>query len=100
MLFTAASRSYSLVAICGLLLTVGSLVAEHGLSGVGSVVLAWGLSYPVGKGMWVSGPGIEPVSPALAGRFLTTGPPGKSPNPCILIQKDLFFQKDTPSSHS
>ena len=23
-------------------------------------------------------PGIEPVSPALAGRFLTTGPPGKS----------------------
>ena len=24
------------------------------------------------------GPGIEPESPALAGRFLTTGPPGKS----------------------
>ena len=24
------------------------------------------------------GPGIEPMSPALAGRFLTTGPPGKS----------------------
>ena len=23
--------------------------------------------------------GIEPMSPALAGRFLTTGPPGKSP---------------------
>ena len=23
-------------------------------------------------------PGIEPTSPALAGRFLTTGPPGKS----------------------
>ena len=29
--------------------------------------------------MWdLSGPGIEPVSPALAGGFLTTGPPGKS----------------------
>ena len=26
----------------------------------------------------LSGPGIEPVSPVLAGRFLTTGPPGKS----------------------
>ena len=29
--------------------------------------------------MWdLPGPGIEPVSPALAGRFLITGPPGKS----------------------
>ena len=30
-------------------------------------------------GMWnLLRPGIEPVSPALAGGFLTTGPPGKS----------------------
>ena len=28
-------------------------------------------------------PGIEPVSP-LAGRFLTAGPRGKSPNDCVL----------------
>ena len=29
--------------------------------------------------MWIlPGPGIEPVSPALAGGFLTPGPPGKS----------------------
>ena len=29
--------------------------------------------------MWdLPGPGTEPVSPALAGRFLNTGPPGKS----------------------
>ena len=28
--------------------------------------------------MWdLPGPGLEPVSPALAGRFLTTVPPGK-----------------------
>ena len=28
--------------------------------------------------MWdLPGPGIEPVSPALAGRFLSTAPPGK-----------------------
>ena len=28
--------------------------------------------------MWdLSGPGLEPVSPALAGEFLTTAPPGK-----------------------
>ena len=31
------------------------------------------------RGMWdLPGPGIEPVSPALAGGSLTTGPPGKS----------------------
>ena len=30
--------------------------------------------------MWdLPGPGIEPVSPALAGGFLTTAPPEKSP---------------------
>ena len=28
------------------------------------------------------GPGLEPVSPALAGGFLTTAPPGKSPG-CV-----------------
>ena len=29
-------------------------------------------------GMWdLPGPGLEPVSPALAGGFLTTVPPGK-----------------------
>ena len=34
--------------------------------------------------MWaLPGPGLEPVSPALAGRFLTPGPPGKS-SPAIL----------------
>ena len=26
-----------------------------------------------------AGPGVEPTSPALEGGFLTTGPPGKSP---------------------
>ena len=30
------------------------------------------------QGMWdLPGSGIEPVSPALAGRFFTTEPPGK-----------------------
>ena len=32
-------------------------------------------------GSWgLPGAVIEPVSPALQGRFLTTGPPGKPPN--------------------
>ena len=46
----------------------------------GSVVVALGLSCPVACGILVPRPGIEPTSPALEGGFLTTGPPGKSPN--------------------
>ena len=34
------------------------------------------------------GPGIQPVSLALAGRFLTTGPPGKSSNLVVVV---FFF---------
>ena len=42
--------------------------------------------------MWhLPGPGIEPVSPALAGGFLTTAPPGKSLNLCILIHVPILF---------
>ena len=37
-----------------------------------------GLSCPKACGILIPGPGIEPVSPALVGGFLTTGPPGKS----------------------
>ena len=36
--------------------------------------------------MWdLPGPGLEPVSPALAGGFLTTAPPGKSQQPYLKI---------------
>ena len=53
-----------------------SLVAEHRfqmrrLSNCGSQAHLL-------RGMWdLPGPGLEPVSPALAGRFSTTEPPGK-----------------------
>ena len=51
------------------------------------------------RGMWdLPGPGLEPVSPALAGRFLTTAPPGKSPFTFLFmrVQEDadvIFFQE-------
>ena len=57
-----------------------SLVATHGLSSCGSWALECGLSgcgtwTQLPCGMWdLPRPGIEPVSPALAGGFLTTGP--------------------------
>ena len=57
-----------------------SFIAVHGLysCGAGSVVVAHRLSCYTARGILVPGPGIEPVSPALQGGFLTTGPPGKS----------------------
>ena len=39
------------------------------------------------------GPGLEPVSPALAGGFLTTAPPGKP-------QDLTFYSILFPTSHS
>ena len=42
------------------------------------VIVARGLSCATACGILVPQPGIEPMSPALAGGFLTTGPPGKS----------------------
>ena len=52
----------------------GVRAPEH----VGSVAAARGLSCPTACGILVPPPGIEPMSPALEGRFLPTGPPGKS----------------------
>ena len=63
----------------------GSVVVVSGLSSCGSRALGYRLS---SCGAWAYllhevwdplGPGIKLVSPALAGRFLTTAPPGKSP---------------------
>ena len=44
----------------------------------GSLVEVSGLSCPAACGILVPRPGMEPASPALEGRFLTTEPPGKS----------------------
>ena len=43
-------------------------------------------------GTWdLPGPGLEPVSPALAGGFLTTAPPGKSPHSGISYNISKWF---------
>ena len=44
--------------------------------------------------MWdLPRPGTEPVSPALAGRFPSTVPPGKSPCPLSLCPSDMSSAK-------
>ena len=61
-----------------------SVVVAQGLSSCGSWALEHRLSSCGARarllhGMWdLPGPGLKPVSPALAGGFLTTVPPGKS----------------------
>ena len=45
-----------------------------------TLVVACGLSCSVACEILVPQPGIEPMSPALQGRFLTREPPGKSLN--------------------
>ena len=69
------------IAVRGPLTIAASPVVEHGLqthrlSNCGSrAQLLWG--------MWdLPRPGLEPASPALAGRLSTTVPPGK---PCVLF---------------
>ena len=60
-----------------------SVVVAHRLSSCGSWALEHRLSSCGARvqflcSMWdLPRPGLEPVSPALAGRFLTTAPPGK-----------------------
>ena len=71
------SRAYSLIVMLGLLIVVASVVAEHRLYGMWAlVVMVHGAQWPVSMGN-LPGPG-EPVSHALTGRVLTTGPPRKS----------------------
>ena len=97
-------RGLFFIVVRGLLIAVASLIAEHGLQehglqqlwhaasvavarglqSTGSVIVAHRLSCSA-TGMWdLPRPGLKPVSPALAGRFLTTPPPGKSHYICYL----------------
>ena len=65
-----ASRDCSLAAVHGPLMAVASLVAEH---------ILWSVQSQQPRSMRnLPRPGTEPMSPALASGFPTTGPPGKS----------------------
>ena len=78
----------SLVALHGFLSVVASFGAEHRLWGPwASAVAVHRLSCPSAWSLPV--PGIESISPALAGSFLTTEPLGKSR--AILILNSFFL---------
>ena len=64
------------ITVRGPLTIAASLVAEHRLQT--RRLSNCGSRAQLLRGMWdLPSPGLEPVSPALAGRFSTTAPPGK-----------------------
>ena len=73
---SCGKRGPLFITVHGPLTTTASLVVEHRLqmrrlSSCGSRAQSL-------RGMWdLPRPGLEPVSPALAGSFSTTAPPGK-----------------------
>ena len=82
----------SVVVVFGLLTVVASLVESQALGAWASIVVALGLS---SCGMWalvacgrwnLPRPGIELMSLALAGGFLSTAPPGKSSMVTLFMQ--------------
>ena len=82
---SCGKRGPLFIAVRGPLTVAASLVAEHRLQT--RRLSNRGSRAQLLRGMWdLPRPGHEPVSPALAGRFSTTAPPGKPPS---LLFNDL-----------
>ena len=73
---SCGKRGPLFIVVRGPFTVAASLVAGHRLQT--RRLSSCGSQAQLLRGMWdLPGPGLEPVSPALAGRFLTTAPPGK-----------------------
>ena len=73
---SCGKRGPLFIAVRGPLTIAASLVADHRLQT--RRLSNCGSRTQLLRGMWdLPIPGLEPVSPALAGRFSTTAPPGK-----------------------
>ena len=81
---SCGKRGPLFIGVRGPLTIAASLVVEHRLQT--HRLSSCGSQAQLLCGMWdLPRPGLEPVSPALAGRFSTTAPPGK---PCGFLSKD------------
>ena len=88
---SCGKRGPLLIAVRGPLTIAGSLVAEHRLQT--RRLSSCGSRAQLLRGMWdPPRPGLEPVSPALAGRLPTTAPPRKPP--------PSFNRRDTVDSRN
>ena len=84
---SCGKRGPLFIAVRGPLTIAASLVAEHRLQ-TRRLSNCGPRAQPL-RGMWdPPGPGLEPVSPAPAGRLPTTAPPGKPPS-CMFIKSPL-----------
>ena len=73
---SCGERGPLFIAVRRPLIIAASLAAEHRLQTCR--LSSCGSRAQLLRGMWdLPRPGLEPASPALAGRFLTTAPPGK-----------------------
>ena len=82
---SCGKRGPLFISVRGPLTIAASLVVEHRLQT--RRLNSCGSRAQLLRGMWdLPRPGLEPVSPALAGRFSTTAPPGK-PYSCVF--KDI-----------
>ena len=73
---SCGKRGPLFIAVRGPFTIAASVVAEHKLQT--RMLSSCGSRAQLLRGMWdLPRPGPEPVSPALAGRFSTTAPPGK-----------------------
>ena len=106
------------VAVRGLLIAVASrcraralgmrasVVVAHGLSSCGPQALerrlsSCGTRAQLFRGMWdLPRPGLKPVSPALAGGFLTTAPSGKSSNAVLILEMSRCINLSINQVHS
>ena len=91
---SCGERGPLFIVMCGPLTIAASLVAEHRLQT--RRLSNCGSRTQLLCGMWdLPRPGLEPVSPALAGRLSTTVPPGKSL--CVDFKDFLAWIRSVPS---
>ena len=85
---SCGKRGPLFIAVRGPLTIAASLVAEHRLQT--RRLSSCGSRAQLLRSMWdLPRPGLEPVSPALAGRFSTTAPPGK---PSLFLWRSRFLE--------
>jgi len=57
------------------------------LQHMGTIVVVCSFSCSTACGILIPRPRIEPMSPAMEGGFLTTGPTGKFPTRMVIVKK-------------
>ena len=88
--FSCGARAlgvWASVVVAPRLSSCGSWALQRRLSSCGTQALLF-------HDVWdLPRPGLEPMSPAVAGRFLTTAPPGKSNDSFFMLRKMLHIER-------